>query len=122
MNGYTGNIIASAKEFAPKVIDAALITVAGDVTERALTTMRNGGRVAYPWINQRPPPKAPANVSLSGYNANKDHDLVIKKNKLIEDGRFDVHLDKTFPLDQVEEGFKAITSHHLGRLALLPNT
>ena len=91
VNGYTGNIIASAKEFAPKGIDAALITVAGDVTERALTTMRNGGRVAYPWINQRPPPKAPANVSLSRYNANKQQVSVNKTNKIIEARRFEAH-------------------------------
>ena len=42
-------------------------------------------------------------------------------NKLIEGGMFEVHLGKTFPLAQVTEGFKAVTSHHLGRLALLPN-
>lgn len=121
VDGHTDNIVASAKEFAPDGFDAALITVAGDVTEQALTTMRNGGRVAYPWINQRPSPKAPSNVSLSGYNANMDNDVVFRMNKLIEAGTFELHLGKTFPLDQVVEGFKTVTSHHLGRLVLLPN-
>ena len=122
VDGRSEKIVTSAKKFAPHGFDAALITVAGDVTEKALTTMRSGGRIAYPWVNQRPPPKAPSNVSLSGYNANIDNDFIIKMNKLIEAGTFKVHLDKIFPLDQVVEGFKTVLSHHLGRLALLPNT
>ena len=121
VDGHNDNIVASAKEFTPNGFDVSLITVAGDITEKSLTTMRNGGRIAYPWVNQRPPPKAPSNVSLTGYNANLDNDLVLRMNKLIEGGMFEVHLGKTFPLAQVTEGFKAVTSHHLGRLALLPN-
>ncbi len=121
VDGHTGNIVDLAKEFAPDGFDAALITVAGDVSEKALTTMRNGGRVAYPWVNQRPPPKSPTNVSLSGYNGNLDHDLIINMNRLIEAGTFEVHLGKTFPLEQVVEGFKTVVSHHLGRLAVFPN-
>ena len=65
--------------------------------------MREGGRVAYPWVNQRPAPKAPSNVSLHGYNGNIDRALVIKLNKLIEAGPFEVHLGKTFMLDQTIE-------------------
>lgn len=121
-DGHNANIIAAAREFAPNGFDTALITVAGDSTEKALTTMRSGGRVAYPWINQRPPPKAPSNTSLSGYNASVDRAMIFKLNKLIEAGTFEVHIGKTFSLDQVVEGFKTVTSHHLGRLALLPNT
>ncbi len=122
IDGYTGDLVEKAKEFAPKGFDAALITVAGDSTEKALTTIRSGGRVAYPWVNQRAPPKAPSNVSSIGYNLEMNRALIEKMNKLIEAGTFTVHIDKTFPLDQLEEGFKAVSSHHLGRLALLPNT
>jgi NADPH:quinone reductase len=65
VDGHNANIESSAREFAPGDFDAALITVAGDVTEKALTTMREAGRVAYPWVNQRPPPKALSNVRLA---------------------------------------------------------
>jgi NADPH:quinone reductase len=121
VDGHNGNIVATAREFAPDGFDTALITVAGEASEKALTLMRQGGRVAYPWINQRPAPKAPSTVSLHGYNGNIDRALVTKLNKLIEAGAFKVHLDKTFTLDQAAGAYQAVSSHHLGRLALLPS-
>jgi NADPH2:quinone reductase len=121
VDGHNGRIEASAREFAPNGFDAALITVAGDVTEGVLTTVSEGGRVAYPWVNQRPPPKAPSNVRLLGYNGNIDRALIIKLNKLIEAGAFEVYLDKTFTLDHAAEAYQAVRAHHLGRIALLPS-
>jgi NADPH:quinone reductase len=121
VDGHNEDIIASAREFAPKGFDAALITVAGDVSEKALTTMREGGRVAYPWVNQHEPPKAPSNVRLLGYNGNIDRSLIFRLNKQVEAGAFEVYLDKTFTLDQAADAYQAVTSHHLGRLALLPS-
>ncbi len=91
-------------------------------SEKALTSMREGGRVAYPWVNQRPPPKAPSNVRLFGYNGDVDRPLIFKLNKLVEAGTFEVHLDKTLKLDQAVNAFQAVTAHHLGRVALLPST
>jgi len=120
VDGHNGNIVASAQEFAPNGFDAALVTVAGEAPEKALTAMREGGRVAYPWVNQRPAPKAPSTVRLFGYNGNLDRALVIKLNKLIESGAFEVHLGGTFTLDQAVDAYQAVGSHHLGRLALLP--
>ncbi len=46
--------------------------------------------------------------------------MVIKLNKLIESGAFEVHLGGTFTLDQAVDAYHAVGSHHLGRLALLP--
>jgi NADPH:quinone reductase len=122
VDGHNGDIVASAREFSPNGFDAALVAVAGDITEKALTTMRNGGRVAHPWVRQRPPPKAPSNVSLLGYDGKIDLPLIFKLNKLIEARPFEVHLDKTFALDQSVEAFNAVSSHHLGRIAMLPNS
>jgi len=121
VDGHDGSKMeASAREFAPNGFDAALVTVAGEAPEKALTAMREGGRVAYPWVNQRPAPKAPSTVRLFGYNGNLDRALVVKLNKLIESGAFEVHLGGTFALDQAVDAFRALGSHHLGRLALLP--
>jgi NADPH:quinone reductase len=121
VDGHGGNIAASSREFAPNGFDAALITTPGEAAEKALTLVREGGRAAYPWINQRPAPKAPATIRLSGYNGNIDRALVTKLNKLIESGSFEVHLDKTFTLGQAVEAYEALSLHHLGRLALLPS-
>jgi NADPH:quinone reductase-like Zn-dependent oxidoreductase len=120
VDGHNGNIVASAREFAPNGFDAALVTVAGEAPEKALTVMREGGRVAYPWVNQRPAPKAPSTVRLFGYNGNLDRALVIKLNRLIESGAFEVHLGGTFTLDKAVDAYQAVGSHHLGRLALIP--
>ncbi|MGD0636704.1 MAG: NADP-dependent oxidoreductase [Nitrososphaerales archaeon] len=120
VDGHSEVMTSSAREFAPGGFDAALITVAGEAPERALTLMRDGGRVAYPWINQRPPPKAPSTVRLSGYNESPDRALITRLNELAEAGAFEVHLGRTFALDQAAEAYAAVTSHHLGRIALLP--
>jgi len=120
VDGRTADVVSSEREFAPNGFDAALITAAGDTAEKALTCVRGGGRVAYPWINQRPAPKAPSNVQLKGYNGNIDRALIFKLNKLIEAGPFEVHLGGTFSLDQMAKAYQAAGSHKLGRLAVLP--
>ena len=129
VDGHHDEIAASAREFAPTGFDAALLTVSGTnpeafkASENALTAMREGGRVAYPWISSiMSAPRAPSNVRLLGYMGNTGRDFVKKLNKLVEAGAFEVHLDKTFKLDQVVDAFESLNSHHLGKLALLPNT
>jgi NADPH:quinone reductase-like Zn-dependent oxidoreductase len=122
VDGHRGDIVASAREFAPNGFDVSLVTVAGGASEKVLTTMREGGRVAYPWVNQRPALKAPSTVRLQGFNANIDRALIVKLNKLIEASAFEVHLSNTFTLDQAVTAYQAVSSHHLGRLALLPRT
>lgn len=72
VDGHDNDIIDRARVFAPNGFDAGLVTVANEASEKALTAMAEGGRVAYPWINQRPPPKGPTNIRLLGYNGNID--------------------------------------------------
>lgn len=122
VDGREGNVLDSAREFAPHGFDAALIMVGNEAAEKALPAMRDGGSVAYPWINQRPAPKTPSTVRLLGYNGNIDGAAVTKLNGMVEAGPFEVHLSKTFKLDEAAEAFRAVGSHHLGRLALLPNS
>lgn len=124
VEGHEGDIIASAREFAPDGFDAALLTAGGDRADLALTTMRDGGRVTHPfWRN--PSTKVKSNVSVlqyaeSDYWKKPDPELIGKLNKLIELEPFHVHLDKKFSLDKVVEAHRAVGSHHLGRLVVLP--
>ena len=46
--------------------------------------------------------------------------LMSRLNNMIEAGPFEVHLDKTFSMDKVADAHRALMSHHIGRLALLP--
>jgi NADPH:quinone reductase len=129
VDGHKGDIAALAREFSPAGFDAALITISAQnpeaikASEKVLTAMHEGGRVAYPWLSSlMSAPRAPSNVRLNGYMGNMDRASVKRLNKLIEAGAFEVHLDKTFKLDQILQAFEAVNLHHLGRLALLPNT
>jgi NADPH2:quinone reductase len=120
VEGHHGDIVASAREFAPAGFDAALVTAGGDAADRALTTMRDGGRVTTPG-GAGPAPKVSPNVRLLSYNyKGYDSRSIGKLNRLIEAGPFEVYLGKRFSLDQAVEAHRTLESHYLGRLALLP--
>ena len=44
--------------------------------------------------------------------------LLGRLNQLIGDKPFDVHVARSFPLDQATEAHKALKQHYLGKLAL----
>jgi NADPH:quinone reductase-like Zn-dependent oxidoreductase len=132
VDGHSGDVAVSAREFAPNGFDAALITVRGQVaeavkaTEDALTTVHEGGRVAYPWANNvMPAPRAPSNAHLFSFGIVDDQGktppgLMSKLNRLIEEGPFEVHIAKTYSLEKVADAHQTLNSHYLGRLALRP--
>jgi NADPH:quinone reductase len=125
VEGHHGDMVASAREFAPEGFDAALFTAGGDAADRALTTMRDGGRAATPG-GPHSALKVPSTVRLLIYNDSEywkkglDLGLIGRLNELVDAGPFEVHLGKTFPLDQVADAHQTLGSHYLGRLALLP--
>ena len=119
VEGHTGDVAAAARAFAPDGLDAALITAGGEAAERALEAVRSGGRVTHP-NGVLPEPKAPPGVHLSSYNVVPDQEAMDKLNRLIEAGPFEVHVARTFPLDQAAEAHRALDDHYLGKLALSP--
>jgi len=120
VEGHRGDIVASARKFAPNGFDAALVTAGGEAADLALTTLRDGGRATTPGV--RPPLKIPPTVRLLPYNIPKayEQESIAKMNRLIEAAPFEVHLGGTFSLDQVVDAYRIVDSHYLGRLALLP--
>lgn len=135
VDGRKGDILGTIREFFPDGVDAALLTVRGfdseamKQVEKALGAMRMNGRVAYPWSdNQVTPPNVPAGVRMlpfpfASYTENRDtlhRSLMERLNQMIEEGPFEVHLGKAFPLDQVVEAHATLGSHNLGRMVLLP--
>lgn len=42
------DVLAAARAFAPDGLQAAVVTVGGEAVDRALSAVRDGGRVAYP--------------------------------------------------------------------------
>jgi len=119
VNGRKDDVEAAAHAFAPKGLDAALITAGGEATDRALRAMKKDGRVAYP-NGVMPTPKAPAGVKVQSYDLEPNPQQLEKLNRLIESGPFEVHIARTFTLDKAAEAHRELDKHYLGKLALHP--
>jgi NADPH2:quinone reductase len=116
-DGRSDNVLDVAREFAPDGIDAALVTAGGDATDRALVAIRPDGRVAYP-NGVMPEPKPPAGVRVDAYDGEGGREAIEKLNRFIEEGRFEVHVDRIFPLEEAAAAQAALEQHHLGKIAL----
>lgn len=117
VDGRSDKVLDVAREFAPDGLDAALVTAGGEATDRALSAVRPGGRVAYP-NGVMPEPKAPARVSVDAYDGEGGREATDRLNELIEAGPFEVHVHRVFPLEQAADAQAALEEHHLGKIAL----
>lgn len=117
MNGRKDDVAAG--KFAPGGVDAALLTAGGDVADKAMGAMRDGGRVAYP-NGVEPVPKSPPGVIAESYDGMPDPEAIEKLNRLIEAGPFEVHVAQSFPLERAADAHRALETHYLGKLALRP--
>jgi NADPH:quinone reductase-like Zn-dependent oxidoreductase len=118
-NGRKDDLEAAARAFAPTGLDAALVTAGGETTDRALRAMKSDGRVAYP-NGVMPAPKAASGVKLQSYDIEPSPQQIERLNRLIESGPFEVHVARTFPLDQAADAHRELDKHYLGKLALRP--
>ena len=119
VDGHKDDIVAAARKFAPHGLDAALLTAGGEVAQKALTALREGGRVAYP-NGVDPEPQARPGLSMTSYDGRPDARAIEKLNRLIESGPFEVHIASTFPLERAADAHRALEMHYLGKLALRP--
>jgi NADPH:quinone reductase-like Zn-dependent oxidoreductase len=117
VDGRGNNVLDAARKFAPDGIDAALVTVGGEATDRALAAIRPDGRIAHP-NGVMPEPKAPAKISVDAYDGEGGREALDRLNELIEDGPFEVHVHRVFPLEQAAAAQAALEEHHLGKIAL----
>jgi len=120
VDGHKEDVAAAARKFAPNGVDAALVTAGGDAAEKALTAVRDGGRVAHP-NGVEPVPKARPGVKVIAFDGDPDREAIEKLNRLIEAGPFEAHVARTFSLAQAGEAHRALDRHYLGKLALRPN-
>ena len=117
VDGRSDKVLNVAREFAPDGIDAALVTAGGDATDRALSAIRAGGRVAHP-NGVMPVPTAPERVSVDAYDGEGGRETIDRLNELIEAGPFEVHVHRVFPLEEAAAAQAALEEHHLGKIAL----
>jgi NADPH:quinone reductase len=118
VDGKKDDIAAAARQFAPQGLDVVLLTAGGEVAEKALSTLRQGGRAAYP-NGVEPIPKERAGIEIQSYNGEYAPPPFEKLNRLIEAGPFEVHVARTFNLDQAADAQRALEDHYIGKLALI---
>ncbi|MBV8846761.1 MAG: NADP-dependent oxidoreductase [Bryobacterales bacterium] len=118
IDGHGEDILKAAHEFAPKGLDAALLTAGGKPAEQAIAALREGGRAAYP-NGVEDAPQASDGVKVMKYNGEPDPRTFAKLNELIGAGPFEVHIARTFKLEEAAEAQRALDSHYLGKLALV---
>src|SRR5215467_988098 len=118
IDGHREDILKAAHEFAPKGLDAALLTTGGEAAEQAIAALRQGGRAAYP-NGVEDVPQARDGVKVMNYNGEPNPQTFAKLNELIDGGPFEVHIARTFKLEEAAEAQRALESHYLGKLALV---
>jgi NADPH:quinone reductase-like Zn-dependent oxidoreductase len=117
VDGRRDDLLEAARKFAPEGLDTALLTAGGEMADKSLMSVRDGGRVAYPGgIN--PETQARPGIQLISYNGEPDRDITERLNRLIESGSFKVEIARIFPLDQAAEAHRALETHYLGKLVL----
>lgn len=120
IDGHRDDILKAAREFAPSGLDTALLAVGGKAADQAIQALRKGGRAAYPNGVQNAP-QARDGIKITSYNGEPDPQTFAKLNQLIAGGPFEVHIARTFKLENAAEAQQALTSHYLGKLALVLN-
>jgi NADPH:quinone reductase-like Zn-dependent oxidoreductase len=119
VDGHKDDVLAEARKFAPGGIDCALLTAGGKEAEKALESLKDGGRVAHP-NGVEPAPRARDGITVKAFDGEPSPELINKINQLIEQGPFEVHVARTFPLDQAADALRTLDQHYLGKLALRP--
>lgn len=118
IDGHREDILRAARDFAPKGLDAALLTAGGKGAEQAIAALREGGRAAYPNGVENVPQPCDG-VTVMAYNGEPDPKTFGKLNELIDGGPFEVHIARTFQLEQAAEAQRALENHYLGKIALV---
>src|SRR5580704_8751821 len=117
IDGHREDILKAAHEFAPEGLDAALLTTGGKAAEQAISALRKGGRAAYP--DGVDVPQTRDDAKVVSYTYKDDPQAFAKLNELIDGGPFEVHIAKTFKLEDAAKAQQALNDHYLGKLALV---
>ena len=117
IDGHQEDILKAAHEFAPNGLDAVLLMAGGKAAQQAITALRKGGRAAHP--NGVEVPEKVNGVKVASYNAEPSPKTFAKLNELIDGGPFEVHIARTFKLEDAAAAQQALNDHYLGKLALV---
>ncbi|WP_327029005.1 NADP-dependent oxidoreductase [Micromonospora sp. NBC_01740] len=117
VDGRRDDVLAAAFEFAPGGLDAALVTVGGEIAERSLRAIRKSGRIAWP-NGVLPAPVTSPGATVSHYDGDRSRTATDRLNAIIEASSFEVHVARAFPLARAGDAHRALNDHYVGKLAL----
>jgi NADPH:quinone reductase len=117
VDGRSERVADGARRFSTDGLDAALLTAGGPEADAAVTTVRPGGRAAYP-TGVQPEPASTPSVEAQAFNGEPDAELLGRFVALIGDRPLDVHVAREFAFDQIPAAHHALREHHLGKLAI----
>jgi len=118
IDGHREDILKAAHEFAPNGLDAALLMAGGKPAEQAIAALRKGGRAAHP-NGVEDVPEMHAGVKVVSYDGEPNPKTFARLNELIDGGPFEVHIARTFKLEDAAKAQQALNDHYLGKLALV---
>lgn len=117
VDGRREDVSAAVSAFAPQGLDAALVTVGGEVVERALRAVQDPGRIAWP-NGVYPNPSASLRGAVTHFDGDRSRAALDRLNAIVEAGAFAPHVARTFPLADVQDAHRALREHYVGKLAL----
>ena len=109
IDGRTGDIVAAAREFAPKGVDAVLAFAGGDALEKCLDALRPGGKVAWP-NGVEPVPKPRPGITAVPFDALFGDQKVqwAQLNEAVEAMKFEVPIAATFGLAEAADAHRRV--------------
>ncbi|MDN5725531.1 MAG: NADP-dependent oxidoreductase [Propionibacteriales bacterium] len=117
VDGRKEDVLATATAFAPDGLDAALVTVGGSQTERAVAAVKSSGQIA--WTNGAGPALATSPAArVTHYDGDRSRAATERLNAIIEASTFEVHLAQTFPLERARNAHLALADHYVGKVAI----
>ncbi|NOK09460.1 NADP-dependent oxidoreductase [Corallococcus exercitus] len=117
VEGHQGDVDKVCGEFAKEGFDAALVLARGDAAQKALQSMRKGGRVAWP-NGVEPAPKVPEGIQGIAYDGIPGADVLKRMNALIEAGPFHLEIGRSYALEEAAKAQQEVLKHHLGKYTI----
>ena len=118
VDGKHEDIAAEVRRFAPGGIDAVLALAGGTALERCLSTVRGGGRVAYP-NGIEPEPRPREGLKIISYDAVPGVREFERLGRAVEAAELEVPIAACYPLAEAAAAHERLARGHvLGKIVL----
>jgi NADPH2:quinone reductase len=118
VDGKHEDVAAEVRRFAPGGIDAVLVLAGGTALERCLSTVRRGGRVAYP-NGVEPEPRPREGLNIISYDAVPGVREFERLGRAVETAELEVPIAACYPLAEAAAAHERLARGHvLGKIVL----